>query len=153
VHSDLSTMPVFVGSGGIVTTRTGDVPGDTGHPLTAATATIATGGDGQASLYEDAGDGNGYQHGESATTALSYTERGGASRLTIGARHGSYPGDVDTRTWTVRLLHADRPTRVTVDGTALAASDDGPGWSYAGGTLTVRLPAGATSVRHRIEVR
>ncbi|MEV0839163.1 TIM-barrel domain-containing protein [Actinocatenispora sera] len=153
VHTDLSTMPVFVRSGGIVTTRTGDVPGDTGHPLTAATATIATGGDGRVSLYEDAGDGNGYQHGQSATTALSYTERGGASRLTIGARHGGYPGAVDTRTWTVRLLHADRPTRVTVDGRALAASDTGPGWSYAGGTLTVRLPAGTTSARHRVDVR
>ncbi len=41
-------------------------------------------------LYEDEGDGYGYEHGEFVTVELAWDERGRA--LTIGARRGSYPG-------------------------------------------------------------
>jgi alpha-D-xyloside xylohydrolase len=41
-------------------------------------------------LYEDAGDGYGYEKGEHATIALHWDDA--ARTLTIGGRAGSYPG-------------------------------------------------------------
>ena len=51
---------------------------------------IYRGADGAFTLYDDEGDGQGYQQGRRATVPLRWDEAKRA--LTIGARHGSYPG-------------------------------------------------------------
>lgn len=91
VTTDLSTMPVFVRGGGIVPTRTDYVDNATKSPLSQVTLDVAAGGSGGTSLYEDAGEGNGYQSGQSTTTAINYTETAGAQQLRSTRRAAATP--------------------------------------------------------------
>jgi alpha-D-xyloside xylohydrolase len=51
---------------------------------------IYRGADGTFTLYDDAGDGYGYEKGEYATTTIHWDDKAG--KLTIDPRAGSYPG-------------------------------------------------------------
>ena len=51
---------------------------------------ICTGADGGFTLYQDAGDGYGYEQGEYALTRIHWEDQ--ARRLTIEDRQGAYPG-------------------------------------------------------------
>ncbi len=53
------------------------------------------GADGAFQLYDDAGDGPGYEKGEHAVIPFSWNDARG--ELTIGAIRGSYPGLLATR--------------------------------------------------------
>ena len=59
------------------------------------------GADGQFTLYEDEGDNYNYEQGAYATIAFTWNDR--ARTLTIGARHGNYPGMILNRKFTVTL--------------------------------------------------
>ena len=79
-------------------------------PLTQVTLSVAAGADGSFPLYQDAGEGNGYQSGQSTTTPISWSD---ASRtLTIGADTGSFSGAATQRAYTLRLTNTVAPTAV-----------------------------------------
>jgi len=86
---DLSHIPVFVRAGSIVPLGPvrpyADAPSD--EPLELR---VYPGHDGSFTLYDDAGDGYGYQRGEKSTIEVQWIERN--RRLRIGARQGTYPG-------------------------------------------------------------
>jgi alpha-glucosidase (family GH31 glycosyl hydrolase) len=134
VTNNLSTMPVFIRSGGVLPTRTNAVSNDAQAPLDQVTLDVATGGDGSFTLYEDAGEGHGYRSGASARTAIGYAES--TRTLTIAARDGSYPGAVPSRTWTLRFRAVDGPATVRVNGSVVASTYDA-----ATRTLTARTSA------------
>jgi alpha-glucosidase (family GH31 glycosyl hydrolase) len=134
VSAGWNTMPVYIRSGGMMTTRTDYVDSAGKSPLTQVTLDLAPGADGTSSLYEDAGEGTGYRSGQSATTPLAYDDDG--RTLTIGARQGSYSGAVAARTWTVRLHDQDgAPAAATVNGAPVATAYDA-----ATRTVTLRTP-------------
>ncbi|MEV4507412.1 TIM-barrel domain-containing protein [Dactylosporangium sp. NPDC049525] len=144
VTTDLGTMPVFQRAGGILPTRTDDVPNASASPMEQVTLDVATGANGEFRLYEDAGEGHGYQAGEFAWTTVRYD--GG---VTIGAREGTFPGAVATRAWTVRLHAVDKaPSRVTLNGTDM----DGGAWSFDADTrtVTIQTPPLPTGTQQRI---
>ena len=76
---------------------------------------IYPGADGDFLLYEDEGDGYNYEKGVYTTIALHWDNRQRA--LTIGARQGSYPGMLTSRTFTIVLPDGTRAT-VDYNGTA-----------------------------------
>ena len=145
VSTDLATMPVFIRSGGIVTTRTKDVDNDVQNALTSATVTVAGGAAGSSTLYED--NGTTSAPNQHTTTAIGYRHH----RLTIRAARGSYHGMVQRRAWTVRFLNADRPKAVTVDGHQLTANRWT--WDRATRALTVRASVRPTDRAVRIAYR
>ena len=147
ITDTLSQMPVFVKSGGIVVQRTNQVPNDQ-SPLDQVTVDVAAGASGSYSMYEDAGEGFGYQQGQSATTQFSWNDA--TSTLSIGAAKGSYPGQIASRDYTLKLSDTTAPTSVTVDGTALPAS----AYSYDPATRTVTVSTGsvATNAAHTISL-
>ncbi len=136
--TDLGTMPVFIKSGGIVTTRTDDVTNDVQNPLTKVTVTVAGGANGSFGLYEDNGTTTDFH--DSAVTQISYHEAGSGHTARIAAAAGSFAGQVRQRQWTVKFLGvAAAPSAVTVDGRTAPAS----AWSWDASThaLTVTTPA------------
>ncbi len=147
VTTTLDTMPVFLRSGGIVTTRTDYVDRANQSPMNRITVDVATGGEGSFTLYEDAGQGVGYRGGESASTAIGYADA--THTLTIDPVRGAYPGAVTDRVWTV-VFHdvPTRPAHATVNGVEVPWSHDA-----ATRTLTVttdaRSTAAVTSVGYR----
>jgi alpha-D-xyloside xylohydrolase len=90
----LARLPLFCRAGSIlpmgrVVQRSSD---QVHHPLMLL---VHPGRDGVFDLYEDAGDGYGYAAGESSLVPVRWDE---ASRtLSLGERHGSYPGMATTR--------------------------------------------------------
>ncbi|MGC5167999.1 TIM-barrel domain-containing protein [Luteimicrobium sp. DT211] len=146
ITTGLDTMPVFVRSGGILTTRTDHVSNDVQNPLTQVTVTVAEGADGSSSLYED--DGTSTDPSQSATTSIDYRTTGRNHTVTVGAARGSFDGQVMDRTWTVAFTNATEPRTVRVDGHKLSAHD----WSWDAATRTVTVHAGTRSVDHRLTV-
>ncbi|GAA2007320.1 TIM-barrel domain-containing protein [Catenulispora subtropica] len=138
IATTLNTMPVFLKSGGIMPSRTDYVDNTVQNPLDQVTLDVATGADGAFSLYEDAGEGNGYKSGQSATTATSYTDA--THSLTINPRQGTFPGAVATRTWTAKFRGvANAPSAVTVNGVGVT------GYTYDATTRTLTVPTPAAS--------
>jgi len=76
---------------------------------------VYPGSDGDFLLYEDEGDGYNYEKGVYTTIALHWSNQ--QRTLTIGARQGSYPGMLTSRTFTIVLPDGTRAT-VSYDGTA-----------------------------------
>jgi Glycosyl hydrolases family 31/Carbohydrate binding module (family 35)/Domain of unknown function (DUF5110)/Carbohydrate binding module (family 6) len=136
VSTDLGTMPVFLRSGGILTTRTGNVTNDDQNPLTKVTVTVAGGGPGSFGLYEDNGTTTDFH--QSADTRISYSETRAAHTARIATAVGSFRGQVTQRQWTVAFLGATAPTSVTINGKAAPAS--AWTWDAAARTLTVTAP-------------
>jgi alpha-D-xyloside xylohydrolase len=66
---------------------------------------IYRGADGEFMLYDDNGDGYGYEKGERATISLAWNERLG--RLMIGARNGTYPGMPAKRQFLIVFVKGD----------------------------------------------
>ena len=128
VTSTLDTMPVFVRSGGVVVTHSGDISGES-QPLTAATVTIAAGDDGGALVHEG------------ATTRLAYREAGRTHVLHIGAA-----ASAARRQWTVRVTDVAKPREVRLDGRRVTT------WEYAAATRTVTIKAPERPVRAPLTV-
>ncbi|GAA0931244.1 glycoside hydrolase family 31 protein [Kribbella koreensis] len=138
VTTDLGTMPVFVRSGGIMTTRTENVTNDVQNPLDKVTATIATGASGTFELYED--DGSTTDQALTATTELTYQETPNRHELTIDPTQGRYPGQVTEREWTVKLLGVQAPpARISLNGHRL--DTENWAWDTTTRTLTVKAPS------------
>ncbi|WEH43751.1 TIM-barrel domain-containing protein [Streptomyces sp. AM 2-1-1] len=138
VTTTLDTMPVFIRSGGIMPTRSENVTDNARNPLTDVTLSVAAGASGSYTLYEDDGT-TATGKVRSATTAVSYREKGSLRTVTVAGTKGSYDGQVKNRRWTLSLLgttHA--PTEVTARGKRLAR--DAYTWDEATGVLTVTLP-------------
>jgi Glycosyl hydrolases family 31/Domain of unknown function (DUF5110)/NPCBM-associated, NEW3 domain of alpha-galactosidase/IPT/TIG domain len=142
----LNRMPVFVRAGGIVPeqpamSHVGAAPAD---PLT---LNVYSGGPGQFTLYQDAGEGPGYAGGQYAQTPISYN---GGTTITVGADRGRYPGQLASRAYQLHLVDISAPHQVKVNGQPLArvsAGSSAPGWWYdsANATLRVNTPRLATS--------
>ncbi len=89
---------------------------------------VFRGADGRFTLYDDAGDGEGWRHGESATIELVLNDR--ANTLTIGPRKGRYPGMARARVFRIVQI---------AGGTAAASISQDADIRYAGRPITVRL--------------
>lgn len=147
ITDSLSQMPVFIRGGGMLVQRTNKVENEQ-VPLDQVSVDVTAGGDSHFSLYEDAGQGLGYQQGQSATTAISWNQ---ASRtLAIGAARGSYRGQVTSRSYTLRLYDTSAPSGARFDGHALPAG----ALDYDATThvLTVTTPAIATTKAHHLKL-
>jgi alpha-D-xyloside xylohydrolase len=89
VDAPLERMPVHVRAGTVL--PLGPAKQYTGEAVDAPIEVrVYPGADGQYVLFDDAGDGNGYQRGESAGIPLQWNDA--ARTLTIGARQGTYAG-------------------------------------------------------------
>ena len=98
----LDRIPVFVRAGSIVPMGPDREHADDA-PDGPLEVHVYPGRDTTFTLYEDAGDGYGYEAGEFATMELAWDEA--ARRLTIGQRVGQYPGMSPERDLVI-VLHA-----------------------------------------------
>jgi hypothetical protein len=137
----LDRMPVFVKAGGIVPLQP-----SSGHASTAGSAPLTlrvfAGGNGHYTMYDDAGTGLGYQHGQYTDTPISYVSGTSSSTVVIDPARGSYPGEPSGRQYTVDLVDVSSPHAVLVDGKQLPPS----AWSYDGASHTVRVLLGTVPV-------
>ena len=91
---------------------------------------IYPGADGSFTLYEDEGDGYGYEKGACSTIAFGWDDAKGI--LTIGPRQGSYPGMCAERTFRVVIVRGGA-------GTGLDNTSCDREVRYTGAALTVDM--------------
>ncbi|GAA2049932.1 hypothetical protein GCM10009839_65130 [Catenulispora yoronensis] len=147
ITDPLSAMPVLIKSGGIMPTRT-DFVGDAAQsPLTQVTLSVAAGADGSFSLYQDAGEGNGYKTGQSTSTPIAWSDA--ARTVTVGPDTGTFSGAATQRSYTLRLSNATAPTAVLVDGVQVPET----AWSYNPNERVTTVVTGALSVSAQHTIR
>jgi hypothetical protein len=92
---------------------------------------VYPGADATYTLYDDAGQGQGYTSGDHVQIPLSWDESAGT--LTIGARNGSYPGMLEKRTFRVVMVGPEQGTGLSPPRKPDAAV------TYRGEEVTVQL--------------
>jgi alpha-D-xyloside xylohydrolase len=75
---------------------------------------VYPGADGSFTLYDDEGDGYGYETGAYATIPIAWNDA--AQTLTVGARTGSFPGMLALRTFNVVLVSPGYGTGLELSG-------------------------------------
>ena len=120
----LDTMPVYVRAGSIVPMGPA-VHYATERPDAPYEIRIYPGADAKFTIYEDDNETYAYEQGQRATYDLVWDDA--TKTLRIGAREGSFPGLVERRELTVRLV-APGPASAPKSAT------------YAGQPLEVRFP-------------
>jgi alpha-glucosidase len=93
---------------------------------------VAAGGDGSGALFDDAGDGYGFERGEYARTSVRCQ-----TETSVELHFEPQTGEFAARHRTVELdvRGLARPSQVLVDGQALTT------WDFNDGRLVVNLPA------------
>ena len=128
--ADLSTMPLHVRAGSIIPfgpelQHTGEKVPD---PLEIR---VYPGADARFTLYEDTGDGYGYERGERSTIAFTWDDD--KQTLRIAARDGRFPGMLEKRTFRVVRVH---------DGIGGAAPSAAAGIEVAYSGTALEIPCG-----------
>ena len=131
----LERMPVFARAGAIVPTQPAVRTTAVRPPRTLVLNAFR--GNGRFTLYDDAGDGFGYERSRFSHTRITQAARGGRTTITIGAARGRFPEQIARRAYEVRVVGVARPQSVTVNGRRTRR------WTHSAATLalsTGRLP-------------
>ncbi len=137
VSADIGEFPLYA-RGGVPIPMQPYTPRMTTTPLTTLRVRCYPGADGatgRATLYEDDGVTTGYERGQSATTPLSYTRRGSAVTVTVGAAVGHYAGQPARRALVIELPDTVQAAHATLDGKPVTVAYDRTTW-----TNTVTAP-------------
>jgi len=94
----LERMPLFVRAGSIIPMGP-DLQYAAEKPADPIELRVYRGADGAFTVYEDENDGYAYEKGVFATIPVSWNES--TQTLSIGARHGSFPGMLQSRTFRI----------------------------------------------------
>jgi len=111
-QAPLAHLPLFVKAGAIL--PIGPAVQSTAEKLDASiTLYVYRGASGSFTLYEDDGVSYGYEKGAFARIPLRYDDASGT--LSMGARSGSFPGLVATRTFNVRWISPGEADAANLD--------------------------------------
>lgn len=128
VETPLERIPLYVRAGTILPLGP-DLQYANEKPADPIELRVYRGASGAFTIYEDAGDGYGYEKGAFATISLRWDEA--KQTLTIGKRRGDFPGMLKTRTFRIVWVAEGHG----IGGEVTATSDQEV--SYAGEAVTV----------------
>jgi alpha-D-xyloside xylohydrolase len=103
-EAPLERIPMYAKAGSVI--PVGPVAESASAKADPIDLRIYAGADGDFTLYEDEGDSYAYEHGAYSVIPIHWDDK--AQRLTIGDRHGSFPGMLEYRTFrVVRVTEAN----------------------------------------------
>lgn len=126
----IETMPLYVPAGSIIPMGP-FVQYTTEKPYDNLEIRIYKGADGSFSLYEDENDGYNYEKGIYST--IDFAWNNSTDELTIGTRKGSYPGMLQTRTFSIVVVSESTGTGIETAKTITKVVD------YIGKEIVVRF--------------
>ena len=115
---------------------------------------VIPGAGGEAKLYEDENDTEGYRSDKYTFTRMTQTVSDNVSTITVYPAEGSFPGMLESRSYTIEMLYSATPSSVRVNGTVYAEGSEEGTWSYDAVTRTtvIRIPKTACNSTLTIEV-
>lgn len=139
--------PVFARSGSILVTQPDLMTSSAGPQDNLIVSVWPTAGSSSSyELYEDEGIGFAYEKNAYSRTRLqATTHSSGCNTVTIGAQQGSFPGALPARSWEIRSIGMEPPSKVLINGANISNSSNGPGWSYDSSTRTLIIKTAALS--------
>ena len=145
VPTKIGQLPLFVKAGAIVF---GALPslGTKTWDRTVRVLDVYAGADGKATQFEDDGQSDGYQNGQRALTAMTFTDA--ATRLELAADDGTYPGAPTSRAYHVRIHGLAGSIDLQVNGVAANGT-----WDAQKKVLSLETLALPTSAKVVIEPR
>ena len=149
VKVPLDRMPVFAKAGAILPLAP-YMDFSEQKPLDNLKLSVFTGQDGEYSLYEDDGSGNGYLQNNFSWTRFNFNN--GLKQLRIAAAVGQFNKQLVQRAYQLKVVNTNQPSVVMVSGTPLPLSTtmpDGvtPSWYYEAGTQTLHIQTAKLNTR------
>lgn len=147
VSAGINQFPLYA-KGGVPIPLQPYSPRMTTAPLTNVVVRCYPGPDGvsaSTTLYEDDGVTTGYLKGACSQTVLTYQRSGAKVTVTVSPSKGSYPGQVERRSYVVELPQTSKPRAVAVNHKQSAAD-------YDEGTHTIRVRVAPRSLRDGVIV-
>jgi alpha-glucosidase (family GH31 glycosyl hydrolase) len=145
-HYAVDETPVFVREGAVIPEQSASEYSNA-RPLDPLIVNVYGGGEGSFDLYEDDGVSLAYAKGASAHTPISYARGGdGLEQLLIGPTRGTFQGQVEERSYELRIHTTGRPSSISVDGRPLSH------WSWDADQATAVVSLPARPIRDRISV-
>ncbi|HMD74810.1 MAG TPA: TIM-barrel domain-containing protein [Steroidobacteraceae bacterium] len=148
-HYAVDQTPVFAREGALVPEQAVSDYSDA-KPLDEVILNVFGSGNGRFELYEDDGISLAYAKDEYALTTMTYATSGdGLHRIDIEPVKGQFRGQVQARSYELRIHGAGKPTSIRFNG-----RDVGPGtWDAPHATAIVRLPIQPISEKISVEWR
>lgn len=148
----LDEYPIYVKAGAVIPSYP-QVKNLARQPA-GSTIDVFPGADGATAIYEDAGNSKNYVKEYAYTKVLSKHLPGKKQRILIMPRQGKYTGMPASRSYTVRLVGAQMPTAVTVNGEKInfVVEPATGSWNYNGKTLSLEVSLPQTSCAQQQEI-
>jgi len=118
-QAPIDSMPLFV-RGGSILPHGPDIQYVNEKPADPIELRIYEGANGSFTLYEDEGMNNNYRKGRYATIPITWNEKTGS--ILIGARKGSFPGMLNTRTFNLKFIGKNWSTTVRYSGKPISVA-------------------------------
>jgi alpha-glucosidase (family GH31 glycosyl hydrolase) len=145
-HYAVDETPVFVREGAVIPEQSVSEYSNA-KPLDTVILNVYGSGKGSFDLYEDDGVSLAYSEGQYAQTAMTYAASSdGFHHLVIEPTKGTFQGQVQARSYEVRIHAVDRPSSVSVNGGDVGRWT----WDAEQATAVVVLPR--QSIRDRLSV-
>ena len=145
-HYAVDETPVFVRAGAVIPEQSVSDYSNA-KPLDTVILNVYGSGKGSFDLYEDDGVSLAYTEGQYAQTAITYAASSdGFHHLVIEPTKGTFRGQVQERSYELRLHAADKPSSISVNGTDVGRWT----WDAEQATAVVVLPR--EPIRDRISV-
>jgi alpha-D-xyloside xylohydrolase len=142
--ASITSMPLYIRAGSILPLGPNIQYAGQKQPDTIALR-IYRGANGKFTLYEDEGDNYNYETGTYATIPITY--RDASPTVTIGARSGSFPGMLATRTFKIVWVRSGHG--IGLDSSITIAPTDSDRYvTYTGAALSIPLVGAVTGVLH-----
>ncbi len=145
-HYAVDETPVFVREGSIVPEQeVSDY--SNAKPLNAVIVNVYGAGTGRFDLYEDDGISLAYKQGQYALTSMIYTTNSdGSHQLVIAPSQGSFTGQVQDRSYELRIHAQGDPQSITVDGKKISQ------WNWDASDKTASVVLSKRSIREGANV-
>ena len=145
-HYAVDEMPVFVREGAVIPEQSVSEYSNA-KPLDPVILNVYGSGKGSFDLYEDDGVSLAYTAGEYAQTAMTHaTSSDGFHHLIVEATKGTFQGQVQARSYELRIHAADKPSSLSVNGREVGR------WTWDAEQATAVVVLARQSIRDRISV-
>jgi len=138
--------PVFVREGAVIPEQSVSEYSDA-KPLDTLILNVYGSGKSSFDLYEDDGISLAYAEGQYAHTAMTYASGSdGSHQLVIEPTRGAFQGQVQARSYELRIHATDKPSSISVNGR------DAGSWRWEAERATAVVAVPSQPIRERISV-
>jgi alpha-glucosidase (family GH31 glycosyl hydrolase) len=148
----LDEIPIFVKAGSVIPSR--PVESFIGEkPLDSLNVDIYASESGRFDLYNDDGTSLDYKSGSFAWTPINFTKNSDGGEIEIGPAKGTFKGQVENRTYIIRLHDYQKPNLIEVNGKSITNEIDKPEyWQWDVQSSTLNMVINGQKIKNDLKI-